>query len=156
MPRRRDQARSAMRSYKQQAAQNVSSLHFSRERAGAFFITVTAREGHTLTEMDRGLLEEVARMAREGPTDEELQRSKNGFEAGAVRSVETLLGKADRLNNYATFHGTANLFKEDLDRYRKVTTQDVRRVAQTYLTRPRVVLSVVPKGHRELAAEATP
>jgi zinc protease len=142
--------------YKQQIAQNASALHFSRERAGAFFITVTAREGHTLTEMDRVLMEEVARMAREGPTDEELQRSKNGFEAGAVRSVETLLGKADRLNNYATLRGKANLFNEDLDRYRKVTVQDVRRVTQTYLTKPRVVLSVVPKGHRELAAEVTP
>jgi zinc protease len=138
--------------YRQQTAQTVSALHFSRERAGAFIITVQAREGHTLTEMDRALLEEVSRMAREGPTSEELQRSKNGFEAAAVRSIETLLGKADRLNSYATFRGKPDLFNQDLDRYRKVTTEDERRVAQTYLSRPRAVLSVVPKGKRDLAA----
>ena len=83
-----------------------------------------------------------------------LEQAKNGIVADEVRSVETLLGKADRINGYMTFRGRPDLFNEELQRYRDVTIEDVRRVAQTYLTRPRVVLSIVPKGKRELAAAA--
>jgi hypothetical protein len=38
---------------------------------------------------------------------------------------------------------------------RKVTAADVQRVAHTYLTRPRVILSTVPNGKKELAAAVT-
>jgi len=96
-------------------------------------------------------------MAKDGPTDRELQQAKNSIEADAVRAVETLLGKADRINSYMTLRGKPDLFNEELQNYRKVTAQDVRRVAETYLSRPRVVLSIVPKGKRDLAAAgATP
>ena len=138
--------------YKDQTAQSVTSFQFSRERAGSFFITVQAREGHTLNEMERVVLEEIGRLAKEGPTDRELQQAKNGVEADAVRAIETLLGKADRINTYMTYRGKPDLFNHELEQYRKVTADDVRRVAQTYLTKPRVVLSVVPKGKKDLAA----
>ena len=111
-----------------------------------------AREGHTLTEMEREILEEITRIAKEGPTERELQQAKNSIESAAVRGVETLLGKADRINSYMTYRGRPDLFNEELQNYRNVTVQDVRRVAETYLSRPRVVLSIVPKGKRELAA----
>jgi zinc protease len=138
--------------YREQKAQSVSSFHFSREQAGQFQLTVQAREGHNLSEMEREILEEVDRMRKEGPTDRELQQAKNGVEADAVRGVETLLGKADRINGYMTFRGRPDLFNEDLQRYHDVTLADVKRVAETYLGRPRVVLSIVPKGKRDLAA----
>jgi len=71
--------------------------------------------------------------------------------------LQNLIGKADRLNSYATFRGRPDLFEQDLARVRKVTSADVRRVASTYLLQPRVVLSIVPKGRRDLAAGgATP
>jgi len=143
--------------YKEQAAQSVGSFQFTREQAGSFHITVQAREGHNLTEMEREILEEIARMVKEGPTERELQQAKNSIEADAVRAVETLLGKADRINNFMTFRGRPDLFNEELENYRKVTIQDVRRVAETYLNKPKVVLSIVPKGKRDLAAAgATP
>ena len=143
--------------YKEQAAQTVSSFQFTREQAGTFHITVQAREGHTLSEMERAILEEITRMAKEGPTERELTQAKNSIETAAVRAVETLLGKADRINSYMTYRGRPDLFNEELQNYRNVTVQDVRRVAEAYLSKPRVVLSIVPKGKRELAAAgATP
>jgi zinc protease len=140
--------------YREQAAQSVGAFQVSRETAGSFQITAQAREGFTLAQMQSAIQEEVARLASEGPTERELQRAKNGAEANAVQSLQTLLGKADRLNSYATFRGRPDLFEQDLERVRKVTSEDVRRVASTYLLKPRVVLSIVPKGHPELAAPA--
>ncbi len=145
--------------YREQKAQSVNVQSFGRELAGDVRVTVQAREGVPLKDMERAVLEEVARLAEEGPSAEEIQRAYNGIEARFVYSLQTLLGKADQLNNYQTYRGKADLFTADLARYRAVTAADVKRVAAKYLrNQPMVVLSVVPEGKKELAAmgEATP
>jgi hypothetical protein len=46
------------------------------------------------------------------------------------------------------------MFNQDLARFTAVTADDVKRVAQTYLVgKPKVVLSTVPNGQPELAAQ---
>jgi len=138
--------------YREQSAQSVSASQSSRELAGTLQVTAQAREGFTLAQMESAVLEEVARLAKQGPTEEELARARNRAEARSVYALQPLLGKADRINRYVTFRGKPDLFAADLDRLRRVTAADVRRTAMTYLTRPKVVLSIVPKGRRELAA----
>jgi len=118
-------------------------------------VTVQAREGTSLSLMEREVYEEIRRLASEGPTAAEMTAAKNGVEANFVNSLASTLGKADRLNSYLTFNGKADLFNEDLARYRAVTAEDIRRVAETYIVdKPHVVLSVVPTGKPELAAQA--
>ena len=140
--------------YKEQAAQSVGAFANARELAGAVQVTVQAREGTSLSLMEREVYEEIRRLATEGPTAAEMSAAKNGVEASFVNSLATVLGKADRLNSYLTYNGKADLFNEDLARYRAVTADDIRRVANTYIVdKPHVVLSVVPNGKRELAAQ---
>ena len=140
--------------YREQAAQSASASYGGRELAGAFQVTVMAREGTSLSQMERAVYEEIGRLATEGPTEAELIAAKNGAESSFVMSLASTLGKADRLNSYSTFRGKADLFNEDLARFRAVTADDVRRVAQAYLVgKPHVILSTVPAGQRELAAQ---
>jgi zinc protease len=141
--------------YREQSAQNVSAFQFSRELAGSFMMSAQAREGFNLTQMETAIMEEVARLAKDGPTEDEMTRARNGAEARSVYALQTLLGKADRINSYMTFRGRPDLFNEELENVRKVTAADVKRVVQTYLTRPHVILSTVPNGKKELAAAVT-
>jgi len=46
------------------------------------------------------------------------------------------------------------VINRELDRYAKVTLEDVRRAAATYLTKGRAILSVVPMGKKDLEAKA--
>jgi zinc protease len=63
-------------------------------------------------------------------------------------------GKADQLNDYLYFTGTADYAERDLARYRAVTPADVQRVAQQYLAgKNHVIISIVPQGKTELAAQ---
>ena len=133
----------------------VSAFQVSRELAGNFQMSAQAREGFNLTQMESAILEEIARLGKDGPTDDELARAKNGAEARSVFGIQTVLGKADRINSYMSFRGRPDLFNEELENVRKVTAADVQRVVRTYLTRPRVSLSTVPNGKKELAAAAT-
>jgi zinc protease len=146
--------------YKEEAAQSASAFSGSRELAGTFQVSVTARQGTSLSQMEREVYEEINRLATEGPTEQELEAARNGIESGFVFRLASTLGKANQLNDYNTFRGKADLFNEDLARSRAVTAADIKRVAAKYLVgKPKVVLSIVPNGHTELAAqplEATP
>jgi zinc protease len=62
-----------------------------------------------------------------------------------MQSVGGFGGKSDQLNQYATFIGKPDYFQADLDRFRAVTPADVQRVANTYLTDKRLVMSFVPR-----------
>jgi zinc protease len=57
------------------------------------------------------------------------------------------------MNLYLYYTGEADYFQKDLDRYLAVTATDVQRVARQYLQAPKVILSIVPQGKRNLAAQ---
>ncbi|MGH7531804.1 MAG: insulinase family protein, partial [Gemmatimonadales bacterium] len=59
-----------------------------------------------------------------------------------------------QLNSYYYFTGDPDFLAKDIARTRAVTAADIQRVARTYLQASRIVVSVVPEGHPELAASA--
>ncbi|HEU4800880.1 MAG TPA: pitrilysin family protein [Gemmatimonadales bacterium] len=140
--------------YREQAAQSAFAFNSSRELAGSFGITITARPGTSLSQMERAAYEEIRRLAEEGPTPEEVAAARNGIESSFVFRLGSTAGKANQLNDYNTFRGAPDMFNQDLARFTAVTAADVQRVAQTYLAgKPKVVLSTVPNGQPELAAQ---
>ena len=120
---------------------------------GAFSVTVTPRPGTALGALEASVDSIIARLQAEGPTADELTRAKAGAEYGLVSSLESPLGKAEMLLSGQVFHGDPGYFRTDLQRLQAVTAADVQRVARTYLTDRRLVLSVVPMGKPEMAAK---
>lgn len=140
--------------YDEQVAQDVSAFHYSQLLSGDFYLRLTARENIALERIERAALEEIERLAQTPPTAAELQRVVNGIETRFVRSLERVAGKADQLNHYLYYTGDPGYAQRDLERYRSLTPADVQRVAREYLhDRNRVVISIVPQGRTELAAE---
>ncbi|KPK03331.1 MAG: hypothetical protein AMS20_10780 [Gemmatimonas sp. SG8_28] len=139
--------------YDLQVAQDVSAYQSSAELQSEFCIIATARSGHGLTEIEGLIQEELDRLKAEGPADREVQRAVNQNKAGFLSQLESILGKADRLNNYHFRTGNPDYFNEDLARYRAVVPVDIQAMVQTYLRNDaRVILSIVPEGKPELAA----
>ena len=67
--------------YEKQIAQDASAFHEGNALAGVFGIIVTAKEGHTLSEMEQAVNEELEKIKRNGIETRELQRSKNSIRA---------------------------------------------------------------------------
>ncbi|HEY8549335.1 MAG TPA: pitrilysin family protein [Vicinamibacterales bacterium] len=135
-------------------ALDVSAMQQSRELEGAFQLAATAAPGRTLAEIDAVVRDTLAEIAASGPTDDELARALAQAEAHFVYRLQTnggFSGKSDQLNAYNTFRGDPGYFGQDLARYLRLTPAAVREAAAQLAASPRVVLSVVPKGHRELA-----
>ncbi len=141
--------------YDTQAASQVFAFQNSAEDVGVFQVTVVPRPEHTLTDLEAAVDQVIQKFLSEGPTAEELQKAKSGLELNFLRGLESNLGKANQLINGAVFYGNPGQFSTDYQKTLAVTAADVKRVANQYLTRSRIVLSVVPKGKRDQASKAT-
>jgi zinc protease len=139
--------------YDQQAAASVSASQSSNEDVGEFLVVITPRPDHSLTDLEAAADTVIDKIKAEGPTDEEIQKAVAGLELGFVRGLESNLNKAMTLSDGAGFHGDPGQFKTDYQKYLAVTAADVKRVANNYLTKGRVVLSIVPAGKLDQAAK---
>ncbi|HEX3252863.1 MAG TPA: pitrilysin family protein [Pyrinomonadaceae bacterium] len=140
--------------YDTQKASQVFAFQNSAEDVGVFQVIVIPRPEATLTDLETAVDQVLQKFVSEGPTAEELQKAKSGLELGFLRGLESNLGKANQLISGAVFYDNAGQFRTDYQKTMAVTAADVKRVAQQYLSRSRIVLSVVPKGKRDQASKA--
>jgi len=142
--------------FDERIATDVSASQNSREIAGYSQITATAAPGHTLAELETAIFEEIAHLAADGPTDEEIERGRVQAEAQFMFRLQTVGGfggKSDQLNAYNVFLRDPAYFDRDLARYQLVTSASLREAVERYLDpRRRVTLSIVPEGRAALAA----
>jgi zinc protease len=142
--------------FDERLATDVSASQNSREMAGYTQITATAAPGHTLGELEQAILQEIARLAAEGPTDEEIERGRVQTETQFMYRLQTVGGfggKSDQLNAYNVFLNDPAFFDRDLARYQVVTHASLQQAAARYLDPARrVTLSIVPQGRTALAA----
>ena len=144
--------------YDQQLASDTAAFQSSQPLAGWYVIWATARPGADLKQVEAIVTEEIARLAKEGPTEEELSRAKTKWEFNFVTGLEGIGGfggKADILNRYNTYLGKPGMFEADFARYRGATVASVKAVVNEYLnTRNRLLVrfrpeqSGAPSDHR--------
>lgn len=141
--------------YERRIATDISAFQSSREMSGMFQIGCTASAGVTLGELHTAILSAINELADSGPTEHELERGLAQTEAQFIYRLQTIGGfggKGDQLNAYNTFAGGPGYFERDRQRYYDVTSKAAAASVRKWLVgTPSVSLSVVPKGHRELA-----
>jgi zinc protease len=140
--------------YDEQVAALTSAWNDGNLISGDFWMRIRSKPDVDLDRIEAAVTEEVARLAAAPPSQEELDRVINGLVTGFVSGLETVEGKADRLNDYLYFTGNPDYAEQDLARYRALTPADIQRVARQYLAgRNHVLISIVPAGKTELAAQ---
>jgi zinc protease len=136
-------------------ATDVSAAQNSREIAGFLQMAATAAPGHTLAELEEVIVDEIGRLAAEGPTSDEIERGQIQAEAQFMFRLQTVGGfggKSDQLNAYNMFIGDPAFFDRDLARYQAVTKESLQeRVQRDLVHAHHVSLSVVPRGRLDLA-----
>jgi len=140
--------------YELQIAQNVGAFQDGSRLDGKFQINVTPKPGQNVADIDRIVKTEIANVISNGIAPRELQRAQNLYKASFLNRLASNLGKAEVLNSYNYFIGNPDFVQQDAARYEHVTAADVQRVAKTYLGRPKIVLTVVPEGKKEMMLTA--
>lgn len=136
--------------YDMQVAQSVRASQQSSRLAGLFQIDVTPKPGQSLAAIDKVVQQELQRLMTEPITARELARVQNSFRASFLNRMSSVQNKADILNSYNYLAGTPDYVQQDAARYDRVMRADVQRVARTYLGKPKVVLTVVPEGKKDM------
>jgi zinc protease len=140
--------------YEMQTAQSVSAFQDGSRLDGKFQIDVTPKPGQKVADIDKVVETEIANIINAGVSQRELQRAQNVYKASFLNRLASVLGKAEVLNSYNYFVGNPDYVQQDAARYDRVTAADIQRVAKTYLGRPKIVLTVVPEGKKEMMLTA--
>ena len=139
---------------KEQKALQVVAFPYALEDHGLFIALGLVNMGVELSDLENAMNQEIEKVQKELISDREFQKVLNQIESNFVTSNARVAGIAESLANYHMYFGDANLINTEIERFRKVTKEDIRRVAQKYLTpQNRVVLHYLPKA--QMPASAT-
>jgi predicted Zn-dependent peptidase len=96
--------------------------------------------GHTPEEMQKAIREEIDKLRNTYVTDQELQMFKTRARADLLRGLADNSGLAAQLATYQARYGDWRELFRQLDRYNKVTKEDIKRVAdETFVPENRTV-----------------
>jgi zinc protease len=140
--------------FDERVATELVASQASREASSMFQVVATAAPGRQLSEILDIVDAELASLAADGPSDDEVERVKAQAESAFIMRLQHLGGfggRADQLNAYQTYLGDPAAFGADLDRYLRATRASVAGAAGMLLDRHRVELSVVPEAQQTLA-----
>src|SRR5258705_201843 len=142
--------------YDDQIATDAAAFVGLSEIGGQVRVQATARTGQDLEQVVKGMDEELARFLKEGPTAEELARVKAQYEASFIRGVERIGGfggKSDRLAQSQVYLGSPDAYKNSLKRVHDATPEDLKGVANKWLSDGGYILEVSAFPHYK--ADAT-
>jgi zinc protease len=115
-----------------------------REHPGLLAMFAVYLDPQVAAGIEAALLDEVARLGSEGPTEDELRKARNQLQAGLAFGLEDADGVAEQIGSSWILTGDPARWMNDLARYQAVTAADVQRVAQKYLNENNLTVVVVP------------
>lgn len=117
----------------EQAAVQVGTALDEGFDPGLAWVYAIVPPGGDVERTERLVDEEIARLAKEGPTDAELAKARNRALAGFWRGLATISGKAEALGEYHVFHGDYRKLFEAPAVYETITAADVKQAAAEVL-----------------------
>ncbi len=137
---------------KEPVAVSVAAFAQPFEDAGILLVQADVKPGVEPAVVAKRLDEEIASFLASGPTADELQRTAASYLAGTISGLESVGGfggKAVTLAEGALYSNNPAYYKVELDRMAKATPEQVKAVAQKWLSRPAFSLTYTPGERTE-------
>jgi zinc protease len=120
----------------------ISTYAMTPKEPGAFFINTTL-EAKNVEKTLEEIIEEIERLAYEGPDSAELERAKISLESDFIYSRETMQGKARQLGYYETISGDLAFERKYIAGIKKVTSADIKGVIGKYFGSDNMTVAVL-------------
>ncbi|PSL03987.1 M16 family metallopeptidase [Cecembia rubra] len=132
---------------RQQKALGVAAIPLDLEDGGIFLMYGIANMGVEPKDLESEMDVLLKRVQQEGISERDFQKLQNIIENNLVSKNSSMAGIAQNLSQAKVFYGDTNYINQELGYYRKVTREDLQRVANEYLNLDgRVVLYYLPKS----------
>ena len=118
-----------------QIAKSVSAINGipATRYPNLFTIFAEPRHPHTNTELEENILKEIDKLKTQLVPDEELLKAKNNIKMSYIQNLDSNSEIASILAYYEVLLGDYKYFSDYLDNIEKVTADDIRKAANTYL-----------------------
>jgi predicted Zn-dependent peptidase len=126
-----------------QIAVNASSSSRPQWYVGSFQFSATPRFDKNVQpeDLEKEIWAEIEQVKKDGATPEEIQKAKNRAEAMFVRSLASTMGLAGRVGRAELNRGWRSI-ADDLENLKKVTNDDIKRVAAKYFVKDNSLTAV--------------
>ncbi len=133
-----------------QVALQANAGAMERRGPSLFIATLMVTPGKDPAEVEKLFYEEVERVKSETVTDAEMEKVRMSVRRGDVEQLQGTLYRAQALGENAVFYNDPGVINTSSEKIKKVTKQDIQKVARTYLTEAnRTVVVTTPKPSAE-------
>jgi len=120
--------------YEERIAVQTAGIGSFTEHPNLFLAFAVMNQGKTPAEGEKAVDAILKQMKTEPVEAKEIEKAKNQQIAGFILGRQTVQDLAGALAHDAVIGGDPELLNTDLDRYLRVTPQDIERVAREYFT----------------------
>jgi len=132
---------------KQQKAVQVMAMPLDLEDGGLFLFLGIANMGINADSLEVSIDQQIDQLQANGITDQDFAKLKAQIENSVVNRFASVAGIAESLAEAKVYYGDADEINHELEKYNRVTKEDIQRVAKQYLRKEgRVVLHYLPKS----------
>jgi predicted Zn-dependent peptidase len=117
------------------------------ERRGpsAWYIFALPKPGEEVRAIRDQIFDEIKHLSTDGPSAEEMEKLRNSLRNDAVRGRQSTMYRAQRVAEYALYDGDPRLIDSELERYLRITGDEIRDAAKRFLdVDNRVTLDIIP------------
>ena len=128
-------------------ATSAGAFLYDRLLAGQAMISVDARPGVSLHNIEKIVDEELDKFLKEGPTQEELNRIRFSQSASFVRGTERVGGfggKSDILARGEVLYGNPGFYQKSFEMMQEATPKSIREASHRWLSSGAYILEVTP------------
>jgi zinc protease len=135
----------------QKMSLQVTAFNMNDEDYSTYVILSLPLGDTTLETLTVEIDEEIIKIQKELISQKDYQKLQNQFESEFVNSNSTIEGIANSLAEYYVFYdGDTDLINKELNLYKSITREEIRKVAQKYLNpNQRLELHYLPEPQKE-------
>ncbi|WP_243729480.1 M16 family metallopeptidase [Salegentibacter sp. 24] len=134
----------------EKTALQVLAFPRSQEDYGTYVMGALALGETPLDTLAVSMDEEIDKLQNELISEKEYQKLQNKFENRFVNSNSSIQGIASSLATYNVLYDDTDLINEEIEIYRDITREDIKRVANEYLNEnQRLELDYLPASEKE-------
>ena len=138
-----------------QLVTSVSASNSTMKDDGVFIVN-SSFQPQNAQKVENAIFTEINKIKESGVSEDDLKIAKKIIETDTYYSRESVSNIAQELGYIITLTGGSNYYNEYLNRINKVTAQDVKRVANKYLTKNNSAISLVLPESQKNTAQVSP
>ena len=113
---------------------------FKTKDPSLFYFYAALQTGVSFEDVEKSIWDEIEKIKREGPTKEELEKAKNQIEADFIYGLDSNFYRAMTIGTLEAIGVSYKYINSYVENIRKVTREDVIRVAKKYLVKDNLTI----------------